>query len=237
MPDETPASWTAKLLLMFIAAVGAWTTCMVDLVQQADQAAPYKLSQIYTRYLLPQVSEPTALWIALFSVGLVGAVLVLVHNPASRFDAFNLGLAVFAVMGVSANPSEEVHRQASWGLVPSVYAQQTEGTVSIVWGKQPLSGEGKLKLWDADGRLIRELKVSDQITPVALAPGEYSVEMRATGLEPIRFELKHQAGNLGYFLPAQSNDQAAWKQLFSSRTKVVPVPLKSKSDFEAILNR
>lgn len=231
-----PPSLKRHLLFMFIAAAGAWITSMADLIQQADQAMPYRLSQLFTRYLLPQVSEPTALWLSLSAIGLAGALLVLVHDPEKKLDAFSWGLSVFALLGVSANPTEELHRAASLSPVPAAYAQAESSGFSLIWGKEPLGAPGRLKVWNQSGDLVRDLHLKDQVTSLDLAPGRYRVEMRADGREPVAFELEHRAEAWGYFVPSQPSGLSAWLQLFVRRQEPKPVPLRDPQALEALLS-
>lgn len=225
-----------RLLFTLIAASGAWIASLTDLIQQADQAMPYRLSLIFTRYLLPQVSEPTALWISLAAIGLAGALLVVVHEPEKKLDAFSWGLSVFAVLGVGANPAEELHRSASLAPIPAVYAQAEASGFSLIWGKEPLKRPGRLKVWDASGDLVRDLRLNDQVTSLDLEPGRYRVEMRAAEREPVAFGLTHRAEVWGYFIPSQPSSASAWLQLFQARSEPEPVPLEDAQALEALLS-
>jgi len=96
MPELTEKNqmWTKY----FAAASGAFLIGFIDLLQSGsneDKLTIFRISSVLKQHFSQDLGQG---WVALLFISIVGIILVPIYQPASRKDAFALGLSVFAIL-------------------------------------------------------------------------------------------------------------------------------------------
>jgi len=150
---------------LYIAALGgAFFLVIADLMSNIDAATTLKLGAVLEKFVLGET---------VFGPGLIGLTLVLLisvffcwlYNPEDKVAAFTRGLSVFAVLSAvtpysivndssateqnSPKPQQTIKKTSINSLIPSAYADETQGRLSCKSG-----------ILEPDSKLTSEKNVS-----------------------------------------------------------------------------
>jgi hypothetical protein len=185
--------------IVFSAVFGALCVGIGDLLINGDTSTVVKMADIMYMYL----GAPNNACIALLLLMLLGAGLCIVRQPKTRIDSFAIGLSIFAALTLT--PYQDPDKPSN----ATIANNDPQITITFEYAEtvRETPEYAVVKLIEGNTRrsISKRFVPSTEDVRLDLDPGDYRLEVEASGIRTVSARLIVGDSNASYTLPLEGS--------------------------------